>query len=88
LLSRTTAILGTIFFVLSLTLALLNKGTGGVNGHSLLDIAPASSPAKAGLPPLAPAAPPAPGTDTPTPASPAPAASAPAAPAKPGVPVN
>ncbi len=88
LLSRTTAILGTIFFVLSLTLALLNKGTGGVNGHSLLDIAPASAPAKAGLPPLAPAAPPAPGTDTPTPASPAPAATAPAAPAKPGVPVN
>jgi preprotein translocase subunit SecG len=86
LLSRTTAILGTIFFVLSLTLALLNKGTGGVNGHSLLDIAPASAPAKAGLPPLAP---PAPGTDTATPpASTPPATTAPAAPAKPGVPVN
>jgi preprotein translocase subunit SecG len=84
LLSRTTAILGTLFFVLSLTLALLNKGTGGVNGHSLLDIAPASAPAKAGLPPLAPAAPPAPGTDTPAP----PAAAAPATPAKPAVPVN
>jgi len=88
LLSRTTAILGTLFFVLSLTLALLNKGTGGI-GHSLLDIAPASAPAKAGLPPLAPAAPPAPGTDTPAaPASPAPNATAPAPPAKPGVPVN
>ncbi len=36
LLTRTTAILGTAFFVLSLTLALLNRGTVG-GGRSLLD---------------------------------------------------
>ena len=36
LLTRTTAILGTVFFALSLTLALLNRGTVGA-GHSLLD---------------------------------------------------
>ncbi len=46
LLTRTTAILGTAFFALSLTLALLNRGTMGA-GHSLLDtpvtLPPASS---------------------------------------------
>ena len=42
LLTRTTAILAAIFFALSLTLALLNRGTGGV-GRSLLDT-PASGP--------------------------------------------
>jgi preprotein translocase subunit SecG len=45
LLTRTTSILGTIFMVLSLVLALLNRGTAGV-GRSILDIpptAPASS---------------------------------------------
>ncbi len=42
LLTRTTAILGTIFFALSLTLALLNRGTVGV-GRSLLDNPPAST---------------------------------------------
>ena len=36
LLTRTTAILAGIFFALSLTLALLNKGTTGV-GRSILD---------------------------------------------------
>ncbi|MGI3776879.1 MAG: preprotein translocase subunit SecG [Janthinobacterium lividum] len=36
LLTRTTSILATIFLVLSLGLALLNRGTGGV-GHDLLD---------------------------------------------------
>jgi preprotein translocase subunit SecG len=35
LLTRTTAILGTLFFGISLTLALINRGTGGV-GHDLL----------------------------------------------------
>jgi preprotein translocase subunit SecG len=80
LLTRTTAILGALFFSLSLALALLNKGTTGV-GHSLLDITPASAPAHTGLPPLAP------GTETP--AAKAPAAPAlPAKPAAPGVPVN
>ena len=62
LLTRTTAILGTIFFLLSLTLALLNRGTGGV-GRSLLDNPPPlSSPAAPAVPesPAAPAAPAAP----------------------------
>jgi preprotein translocase subunit SecG len=35
LLTRTTAILGTLFFGISLTLALINRGTGGV-GHDIL----------------------------------------------------
>ena len=42
LLTRTTAILGAIFFALSLTLALLNRGTVGV-GRSLLDNPPPAS---------------------------------------------
>jgi preprotein translocase subunit SecG len=51
LLTRTTAILGALFFALSLTLALLNRGTGGA-GRSILDTpapisAPASTPAPA-----------------------------------------
>jgi len=54
LLTRTTAILGTIFFVLSLTLALLNRGTVGA-GRSLLDAPASSTPAPAS--PAAPAAP-------------------------------
>ncbi len=45
LLTRTTAILGTAFFALSLTLALLNRGTVGA-GHSLLDT-PVTLPAPA-----------------------------------------
>lgn len=36
LLTRTTSILATVFLLLSLGLALLNRGTGGV-GHDLLD---------------------------------------------------
>jgi preprotein translocase subunit SecG len=82
LLTRTTAILGALFFVLSLTLALLNKGTSGVIGRSLLDIAPVSGPAHTGpsLPPLVPPKLPVPGADAPAapPAAGAPAASAPA----------
>ena len=46
LLTRTTAILGTTFFVLSLALALLNRGTVG-GGRSLLDSPPATVPATA-----------------------------------------
>ena len=42
LLTRATAILATIFFALSLTLALLNRGTAG-SSRSLLDT-PASVP--------------------------------------------
>ena len=37
LLTRTTAILGTLFFALSLLLAILNKGTSGPE-RSLLDV--------------------------------------------------
>jgi preprotein translocase subunit SecG len=42
LLTRTTAILGAIFFTLSMTLALLNRGTAG-SARSLLDVPPATS---------------------------------------------
>jgi len=54
LLTRTTAILGTIFFGLSLALALLNQGTR--QPRSLLDSPPAStSPATPAPAPAAPA---------------------------------
>ena len=49
LLTRTTAILGTAFFALSLTLALLNRGTVG-GGRSLLDTPPATVPAPGSAP--------------------------------------
>jgi preprotein translocase subunit SecG len=60
LLTRTTAILATIFMGLSLTLALLNRGAGGPT-RSILETPPAqtSTPAPAPAPP-APAAPSAP----------------------------
>ena len=48
LLTRTTAVLGTAFFVLSLTLALLNRGAVGHARPSLLDVPPASVPATPG----------------------------------------
>jgi preprotein translocase subunit SecG len=54
LLTRTTAILGTIFFVLSLALAILDRGTG--TPASILDTNPGSLPASPSLPAL-PAAP-------------------------------
>ncbi len=95
LLTRTTAILGTLFFILSMALALLNRG-GAVGGHSsILDLpptpaipapvtpAPGTTPASkpsAAVPPVAPA--------TPAPA-PAPVATQPstqAAPAAPAAP--
>ena len=44
LLTRTTAILGTLFFAISLSLALLNRGTSGV-GRDLLANTPAPPPA-------------------------------------------
>ncbi len=47
LLTRTTAILAAIFFALSLTLALLNRGTGGI-GRSLLDTPPPAAAPAAG----------------------------------------
>ena len=55
LLTRTTAILGTIFFGLSLTLALLNRGS--VGGKSILDTPAASAPAPAPAIPKGPAVP-------------------------------
>jgi|SRR5690349_498772 len=78
LLTRTTAVLATVFMALSLTLALLNRGTGGVGRSLLVEPPPAST---------APASEPAPGT-TPSggPAAPAPAAPAPAQ--GPSVPTN
>ena len=46
LLTRTTAILGAIFFALSLSLALINRGT--TQQRSILDQAPAGAAAPAG----------------------------------------
>jgi preprotein translocase subunit SecG len=52
LLTRTTAILAVIFMGLSLTLALMNRGTSGSTTRSILDTpAPASSTAPAPPPP-------------------------------------
>jgi preprotein translocase subunit SecG len=76
LLTRTTAILATVFMVLSLTLALMNRGTTGVGG-SLLDNPP-TVPAPAAPGDTTPAAPP-PATQAPAP---------PAAPKGPSVPTN
>jgi preprotein translocase subunit SecG len=44
LLTRTTAVLASLFMVLSLVLALLNRGTAGV-GHSVLEPPPVGRPA-------------------------------------------
>jgi preprotein translocase subunit SecG len=81
LLTRTTAILATLFMALSLTLALMNRGTMGAGGHSILDVGgPASAPGPIGAPPAGPA------PTGPAPTGPAPVAPAPAAPAKPAGP--
>jgi preprotein translocase subunit SecG len=56
LLTRTTAILATLFMVLSLTLALMNRGTSGVGGSLLANPPPASAPATPAAP-VAPALP-------------------------------
>ena len=66
LLTRTTAILAVIFMGLSLTLALLNRGTSGGVGRSILDTAPVTAPVQPPAPaqPAAPAAPPAPSAPT------------------------
>lgn len=62
LLTRTTAILATVFMVLSLTLALMNRGTTGVGGGLL-----ANPPPPASTTPATPALPPAPkGPSVPT----------------------
>ncbi len=67
LLTRTTAVLATLFMALALALALLNRG-GGRGGHSLLDVPP--PPASLTLAPT-PKAAPAEGSAVPQPASPA-----------------
>ena len=76
LLTRTTAVLGTAFFVLSLSLALLYKGGGADHAASILNIPaqniPASTPA-----------PPAPGVPPALPQTPVDARPVPAAPAVP-----
>jgi preprotein translocase subunit SecG len=55
LLTRATAILATVFMALSLTLALLNRGTTGVGGSLLATPPPASAPAPAAPAPAPPA---------------------------------
>ena len=62
LLTRTTAVLGTAFFAISLALALMNRGTVGV-GRSLLDNPPPASAPASSTP--APVQPP-PGPNVPT----------------------
>jgi preprotein translocase subunit SecG len=52
LLTRATAILATLFMVLSLTLALLNRGTSGVAGSLLANPPPAATPAAPAPPAL------------------------------------
>ncbi|WP_408903791.1 preprotein translocase subunit SecG [Rhodopila sp.] len=89
LLTRTTAVLATIFMALSLTLALLNRGTVGA-GRSLFDTAPVTAPAPASPPasplPSAPVGtgPEAPGAAAPVSPTPAPTTPAPTTPAPTG----
>jgi preprotein translocase subunit SecG len=86
LLTRTTAILATIFLGLSLTLAMLSRGTSGVGG-SLLDVpasAPVSAPAAGAVAPGVPTGAPAGAPKTPGAALPA----LPTAPQAPAVPTN
>jgi len=59
LLTRATAILATAFMALSLTLALMNRGTMGTN-RSILDTPGSPSTSLPAAPPAAPAAPSAP----------------------------
>jgi preprotein translocase subunit SecG len=81
LLTRTTAILATLFMLLSLTLALMNRGTSGAGGRSILDVgSPPAGPAPIGAPPS--------GQPPPGHAPAAPAPAAPAKPSGPSVPTN
>jgi preprotein translocase subunit SecG len=57
LLTRATAILATVFMALSLTLALLNRGTSGVGRSLLENPPPASAPAPSAPAPTPPPAP-------------------------------
>jgi preprotein translocase subunit SecG len=94
LLTRTTAVLATIFMLLSLSLALLNRGTAGV-GRSILDTGPTPVAPAPSVPAPGPQPAPTHGT-APAPVAPtqgtAPATTPTAPPAKPsggpGVPTN
>jgi preprotein translocase subunit SecG len=87
LLTRTTAILGTAFFALSLVLAILYKNASNDNAAAILN-APQNTPASIPGPAVPGMAqlPQTPSDARPAPAAPAPASTAPAAPA-PGVPM-
>jgi preprotein translocase subunit SecG len=80
LLSRTTAILATLFMALALVLALLDRGAAG-NGRSIMDIPPTATPV-ANPTPTAPATAPS-ATEPAVPGANVPGAAAPAAPAQP-----
>lgn len=67
LLTRTTAILAGLFFAISLTLAILTRGTNASAARDILAPAPASAPAKTGGTPK-PALPALPGVPAPAPA--------------------
>jgi len=88
LLTRTTAILATVFMALSLSLALMNRGTSGAGGHSILDLGNGPvAPITAPLPAQAPA-PPASGAPSPGTAPGTPAPAAPPAPTGPSIPTK
>jgi len=76
LLTRTTAVLGTLFFVLSLSLAMLYKGSAANNAAAILNAPAQSTPAVPA--PAAPTPAPLPSTLPQTPADALPAPSAPA----------
>ena len=78
LLTRATAVLATLFFGLSLTLALLNRGTAGV-GRSILDVPPPTALPRANRPII-------PGSVNSGPVTPSPHAPAPATPLPPAPP--
>ncbi|HTW71201.1 MAG TPA: preprotein translocase subunit SecG [Acetobacteraceae bacterium] len=85
LLTRTTAILATIFMALSLALALMNRGTSGAGGHSILDlgntpVAPITAPATGKGAPQA--------SGAPAPNAPAPVPVTPPAPTGPSIPTK
>ncbi|APH59154.1 preprotein translocase subunit SecG [Granulibacter bethesdensis] len=86
LLTRTTAILATLFMLLSLALALLNRGTAGV-GHSVLFGQGTPAAPSSALPSL-PAAPPAHPQAGSQPAAPDAKTAAPKTPSAPQVPAN
>jgi len=97
LLTRATAILATIFMGLSLLLALMNRGTSGVGGHSILDlgngpVAPISAPSPGKTPATSsPGSPSVPASGSPAPSgagTSAPGSAAPPAPTGPSIPTK